>query len=112
MTAKTWTIWVRVYSWHDGDTFYGSADLGAHVYLGSSESPVRFRCARINAPELSTGKLGAAATTYAQKIAQPGLYEATSTGLDNYGRPLLDLHLKGQLFSDAMLAAGQAVKYG
>ena len=109
--ARTWEIWVYVDSFHDGDTFYGYASLGANVYLGNSDNLLRFRCARINAPELSTGKPGSDATDYANKIAPRGKYQATSTGLDNYGRPLLDLHLASGLFSDAMLTAGMAIRY-
>ncbi len=107
MAARTWQVWAHVQTWHDGDTFYGYVDLSSHVYLGTSDRPIRFRCALINAPELSTGKPGADATLLAQRLVPPGDYPATSTGLDNYGRPIIDLHLPdGRLFSVAMLAAG------
>ncbi len=105
-------MWVTVISWHDGDSFRGVCDLGCRIYIGSTTSPIMFRTSIINAPELSVGKPGVDATEYARKIAPPGLYAATSTGLDEYARPLLDLHLPdGRLFSDAMLAAGMAVVY-
>lgn len=110
---RTWQVWVHVQEWIDGDTLRGYCDLGAHVYLGTNDRPIRFRCAIINAPEVSTGKAGLASTAYAWSIAPPGDYAATSLGLDNYGRPLVDLHLPdGRMFSEAMLAAGQAVVYG
>ncbi len=110
--ARTWQIWVTVFDWHDGDSAHCMADLGCHVYIGSQAHPVLLRSAKINSPELSTGKPGADATKYATKIAPPGEYPAISTGLDNYGRPLIDLVLKdGRLFSEAMLAATQAAKY-
>lgn len=110
--AKTWLIWVSVLDWHDGDSAHCVADLGCRIYIGSHEHPVMLRSGLINAPELSTGEPGAAATAYAQQIAPPGDYQATSTGLDEYGRPLIDLHLPdGRLFSEAMLAAGQAVSF-
>jgi endonuclease YncB( thermonuclease family) len=112
VSARTWQVWAHVQSWHDGDTWLGYVDLGAHVYLGTNDRPIRFRCAKIQAPELSTGKPGADATEVARALVPAGDYPATSFGLDNYGRPLVDLHLSdGRLFSDAMLAARQAVAY-
>lgn len=112
MSARTWQVWVTVISWRDGDSFKGVCDLGCRVFIGSTASPVMFRTSVINAPELSTGKPGAAATEFARQIAPPGLYAATSTGLDEYARPLLDLHLPdGSLFSQRMLAGGHAVLY-
>lgn len=102
-------LWVEVFDWYDGDTCHASVDLSCHVYLGTRDHPVRIRCAHINAPELST-KEGPAAKKYAQQLAPAGRYPCISTGLDNYGRPLLDLELPdGRLFSQAMLDAGQAV---
>lgn len=112
MAARQWQIWVTVIDWWDGDSAHCVADLGCRVYIGSEKNPVMLRSGIINAPELSTGAAGIAARDYATSIAPPGLYPATSTGLDNYGRPLVDLHLSdGRLFSTAMLAAGQAVLY-
>lgn len=112
MKARTWQVWAHVQSWHDADTFLGYVDLSSHVYLGTSDRPIRFRCAKIQAPELSTGKPGADATDYARTLVPPGDYPATSIGLDNYGRPIIDLHLPdGSLFSDRMIAAGMAVQY-
>lgn len=112
MSARTWQVWVSVYDWHDGDSFHGCCDLSCRVYIGSAAHPVMFRTAIINAPEVATGKPGADATAYAWQLVPPGDYPATSTGLDEYGRPLLDIHLPdGRLFSDAMLAAGMAVRY-
>lgn len=110
--ARTWQVWAHIDHWIDGDTFSGWTDLGCHIYLGTWEHPIRFRCALINAPELSTGAPGAAATTYARSLAPAGDYPATSTGLDNYGRPLLDIRLPdGSLFSERMLQSGHAVRY-
>lgn len=110
--AKQFQVWAHIDHWIDGDTFSGWTDLSCRIYLGTCDHPIRFRCSIINAPELSTGQPGAEATTYARQIAPPGDYPATSTGLDTYGRPLLDLHLPdGRLFSAAMLSAGFAVPY-
>lgn len=109
---KTWEVWATVLTWRDGDSFKGVCDLGCRIYIGSTTSPIMFRTSIINAPELSTGQPGADATAYARQIAPPGLYKATSTGLDEYARPLLDLHLpNGRLFSDEMLESGHAVRY-
>lgn len=110
--ARTWQGWATVLDWHDGDSFHGWYDLGCRVYMGSPAHPLMFRCSIINAPELKTGKPGADATAYARMLAPPGEYPATSTGLDEYARPLLDLHLPdGSLFSQRMLDAGMAVRY-
>lgn len=110
--AKQWQIWVTVLDWHDGDSAHCIADLGCRVYIGSRDNPVMLRSGRIQAPELSTGKAGLASLAYAWSIAPPGEYAAISTGLDNYGRPLIDLRLEdGSLFSDRMLAAAMAVSY-
>ena len=112
MIARTWQVWAHIDHWIDGDTFSGWTDLGCRIYLGTCDHPIRFRCARINAPELNTGQPGTEATAYARQLAPPGDYPATSTGLDEYGRPLLDLHLPdGRLFSDAMLTADHARPY-
>lgn len=112
MSARTWQVWAHVQEWIDGDTWKGYVDLGCHVYLGTSDRPIRFRCSLINAPEKSAGAAGAESTAYARSLVPPGDYPATSTGLDNYGRPLVDLHLPdGRLFSRAMLDAGFAVLY-
>ena len=110
--SRQWQIWVTVLDWWDGDSAHCVADLGCRVFIGSREHPVMLRSGRINTPELSTGKPGRDARDYANTIAPPGEYPAVSTGLDNYGRPLIDLVLRdGRLFSEAMLAAKQAVLY-
>lgn len=109
--TKQFQLWVTVVSWHDGDTCLGVCDLSCHTFLGRLDKPIRFRCALINAPELATPE-GPAARDFAATLAPPGEYPCTSTGLDNYGRPLLDLHLPdGRLFSAAMLTSGHAVLY-
>jgi endonuclease YncB( thermonuclease family) len=108
--AKQFLLYIRVFRWHDGDTFYGILDQGRHLYYGSEIDLPRFRCARINAPELGTPE-AAAATEYANKIAPPAEYQCWSTKLDEFGRPLIDLLVPGGLFSDLMLAAGHAKVY-
>jgi endonuclease YncB( thermonuclease family) len=110
MGIKQFLLYVRVFRWRDGDTFYGILDHGRHLYYGSEIDLPRFRCARIDAPELGTPEADAA-TEYARKIAPPGEYQCWSTKLDEYGRPLIDLIVSGGLFSDLMLAAGHAKIY-
>ena len=108
--SKTFGLWATVLRWVDGDTFAGFIDQGFNDFLGSTEHPVRVRCALINAPEMSTVR-GPEAWKYAQQIAPPGEYPCTSYRPDEYGRPLVDLHLPTGLFSAVMLGAGQAVLY-
>lgn len=108
---KLFQLWVTVIRWVDGDTFYGVLDHGVRIYTGRTDKPVRFRCAIINAPELATDP-GKAALAYAEQLVPAGDYPCYSTGLDEYGRPLLDLMLPGGRFSDLMMAAGQADRYG
>ena len=108
--AREFRLWVTVLAWVDGDTFHGIIDQGFHTFAGSVADPIRIRCAKINAPELSTPG-GPAAKALAEKLAPPGVYACTSYRPDKYGRPLLDLHLTGgRLFSDAMLTLGAAVE--
>lgn len=98
-----------VFSWIDGDTCRASLDLGVHVFYGSRDHPVRLRMAHINSPEMSTPQ-GQPAKAAAEQLVPPGRYACISTGLDNYGRPLVDIPLPdGRLFSAAMLAGGFAV---
>jgi endonuclease YncB( thermonuclease family) len=80
------------------------------VYRGRLDKPIMFRCALIDAPELPTPE-GLAALDYARSIVPLGEYACVSTGLDEYGRPLLDLITERGLFSDAMLGSGHAVPY-
>lgn len=108
--AKQFQLWIQVTGWHDGDTFYGVLDQGLHVYEGRLDKPIRYRCALIDAPELNS-PAGLLALDYAQTIAPVGEYACISTGLDNYGRPLIDLVTSQGLFSALMLTSGHAVPY-
>ena len=108
--AKTFQLWVTVLRWIDGDTFVGILDQGRYIFYGTEAKPRRFRCSIIDAPELPT-EAGVVAAEYARSIAPPGEYACISTGLDEYGRPLLDLRTERGLFSDVMLGSGHAVPY-
>jgi endonuclease YncB( thermonuclease family) len=108
--AKTFQLWVQLVRWVDGDTFAGVLDHGVRLYSGRLDKPIRFRCSLIDAPELPTAE-GLAALEYARSIAPIGEYACISTGLDEYGRPLLDLLTGSGLFSTLMLASKHAVAY-
>lgn len=109
--AKTFQLWVLVLNWYDADTFHGVLDHGCFIYRGTVAKPLRYRCSGIQAPELHT-PAGPAALDYAKSLALPGEYPCMSTGIDTYGRPLLDLLLpNGFMFSEAMLTAGMATVY-
>jgi endonuclease YncB( thermonuclease family) len=108
--AKTFQLWVLVIDWVDGDTLHGVLDHGCFVYHGTTAKPLRYRCAGINAPELDTPQ-GRPARDYAHMIAPPGEYPCISTGIDTYGRPLIDLILPGGMFSSRMIDAGFATVY-
>ena len=107
---KLFLLCVRVFDWHDGDSFHGILDHGCRIYQGTVDELLMYRCARINTPELPSPE-AIAARDYANKIAPPGEYQCWSTKLDEYGRPLLDLLVPGGLFSELMLAAGHAQLY-
>jgi hypothetical protein len=107
---KQFLLYARVFNWHDGDTFHGILDHGCFIYQGTFDKLPRYRCAKIQAPELGTPG-GDEALAYANKIAPPGEYQCWSTGLDVYGRPLIDLIVPGGLFSELMLIASHAKPY-
>jgi endonuclease YncB( thermonuclease family) len=110
VSGKVFQLWVQLVDWHDGDSFHGILDVSNRIYLGRLDKPIMYRCAIINAPELPTPE-GYAALEYARSIAPPGEYACLSTGLDEYGRPLLDLITDHGHFSDVMLGSGNAVRY-
>jgi endonuclease YncB( thermonuclease family) len=112
---KTFQLWVQLVGWHDGDSFKAVLDQGCFVYRGRLDKPIMFRCAIIDAPELKVdgadNPAGLEALAYARRVAPVGEYACISTGLDEYGRPLLDLITSQGLFSALMLGTGNAVPY-
>jgi endonuclease YncB( thermonuclease family) len=101
---------VQLVDWRDADSFHGVLDQGCFVYRGRLDKPIMYRCSLIDAPELPTPE-GFAALDYARSLCPPGEYAAISTGLDEYGRPLLDLLTDHGRYSDVMLGSGHAQKY-
>lgn len=111
MMAKPFQPSVEIFFWHDGDTFYGIVDRGNGDYKGKHSKLARVRMARIQAPEL-VDPGGIEATKFADSLAPAGEYCCVPYGLDNYGRPLVDLILPmGRLFSTEMITAGHAKVY-
>jgi endonuclease YncB( thermonuclease family) len=108
--AKFFQLWVTLVDWRDGDSFHGVLDQGCFVYRGRLDKPIMYRCALIDTPELPTPE-GVAALEYARRIVPPGEYPCISTGLDEYGRPLLDLITHEGRYSDIMLGTGHAKRY-
>jgi endonuclease YncB( thermonuclease family) len=115
MPGKVFQLWVQLVDWHDGDSFKAVLDCSNRIYLGRLDKPIMYRCAIINAPELKVDGVdnpaGYAALDYARSIAPPGEYACLSTGLDEFGRPLLDLFTDHGHFSDVMLGSGHAQLY-
>jgi endonuclease YncB( thermonuclease family) len=113
--AKTFQLYVTVIRWIDGDSFVGALDQGRYVWYGTDAKPRPFRCAIINAPELKVDGVdnpaGLAALDYARSLCPPAEYRCLSTGLDEFGRPLLDLFTERGMFSEVMLGSGNAVPY-
>ncbi len=107
----------KIRDWHDGDTCYLDIDLGFAQFLEGRDwdGHPRLACRifGINAPELNTDA-GRAALAFAEALAPPGTRaQVLSYGWDKYGGrfdgaiALPD----GSDFGQAMIAAGQAVKY-
>jgi len=115
VASKVFQLWIQLVDWHDGDSFHAVLDQGCFVYRGRLDKPIMFRCALINTPELKIDGVdnpaGYAALDYARSIVPVGEYACLSTGLDEFGRPLLDLLTERGRFSDVMLGSGHAVPY-
>lgn len=108
---KVFQLWVEVFEWIDGDTFKGILDHGCGIYSGSARKPLRYRCSGIDAPELPTSA-AVISRRFACSLVPSGQYPCISTGLDLYGRPLLDIRLPDdRLFSEVMVAEGMAKIY-
>lgn len=92
---------------HDGDTVNCRLDLGFDLTVYT-----RCRIFGINAPELST-PAGIAARDFARTLLPVGTaVQVMSHGWDKYGGRIdADITFGGTDFAQAMLDAGQAVRY-
>jgi len=88
----------------DGDTVRLEIDLGFHVRWTSN-----CRMAKINTPELGNG--GEAARDYVkQALPLGGEIEILSTGLDKYGRPIVEILQKNKTTLNQELLDKQLAK--
>jgi endonuclease YncB( thermonuclease family) len=92
----------------DGDTFHALIDLGFETTLAQ-----RVRLRRIDAPELvsAEGKQAKAALEEILK-RDKGLILLQSRDLDQHGRPIADVWVKGKSVDQEMLDENLAVKIG
>lgn len=90
----------------DGDTFHALIDLGYGVTLAQ-----RVRLRRIDAPEVLTAQ-GKEARDYLKKILfrDKGHIILQSRELDQHGRPIADVWVKGKPVDQEMLDQGLAVR--
>jgi endonuclease YncB( thermonuclease family) len=90
----------------DGDTFHALIDLGFGVTLTQ-----RVRLRRIDAPDLLTAQ-GREAKDYLEQILAPdkGRILLQSREIDQHGRPIADVWVKGKPIDQEMLDQGLAVR--
>ncbi len=90
----------------DGDTFHALIDLGFDTVLAQ-----RVRLRRIDAPELLTAD-GQTARAYLEKILSrdSGRVLLQSRDLDQHGRPIADVWVKGKPVDQELLDQGLAVR--
>ncbi len=89
----------------DGDTFHALIDLGFEVVLAQ-----RVRLRRINAPEIISAD-GQAAKALLEKILfrDQGRIILRSRDLDQHGRPIADVWVRGESIDQELLDKGLAV---
>lgn len=89
----------------DGDTFHALIDLGFGITLAQ-----RVRLRRVDAAELETAE-GKEAKIFLEKILarDQGRILMRSIDLDQHGRPLADVWVKGKLVDQELLEEGLAV---
>lgn len=90
----------------DGDTFHALIDLGFETTLAQ-----RVRLRRIDAPEILTAD-GKEAKTYLEKILSrdKGRILMKSVDIDQHGRPIADVWVKGKPVDQELLDKGLAVR--
>ena len=89
-----------------GDTFHALIDLGFETTLAQ-----RVRLRRIDAPEILTAD-GKEAKAYLEKILSRdhGRILLQSHDLDQHGRPIADVWVKGKSIDQELLDKGLAVR--
>ena len=90
----------------DGDTFHALIDLGFETTLAQ-----RVRLRRIDAPEILTAD-GKEAKAYLEKILSRdnGRILMKSVDIDQHGRPIADVWVKGKSIDQELLEEGLAVR--
>lgn len=90
----------------DGDTVNLTIDLGFRLTYTAN-----CRLAGINAPEMNTPE-GKASKEWLSGYLMPDLQlDITSTGLDKYGRPIVELYFNKMSINQKMVEEGYAGKY-
>lgn len=90
----------------DGDTVNLTIDLGFRLIYTAN-----CRLAGINAPEMNTPE-GKASKEWLSGYLLPDLtFDITSTGLDKYGRPIVELYFNKMSINQKMVEEGYAGKY-
>lgn len=88
----------------DGDTIEAEVDLGFHVKMN-----LRFRLARINAPELKKGGDITRAYLITKLLDKEIIIKSFKT--DKYGRWLAEVFIEGENINDSLVKEGLASKY-
>ena len=90
----------------DGDTFHALIDLGFGITLSQ-----RVRLRRIDAPEIESAE-GKEAKAYLEKILarDQGRILIQGHDLDQHGRPIADVWVKGKPIDQELLDEGLAVR--
>ena len=107
-----YTYSLEVTKVYDGDTVYGTVDLGFSVYTWQ-----KFRLLGINTPEIRTRDLEEKAAGYAardwlkKQITEAKEVRVKSEGKGKYGRWLAVLYIDGRNINEEMLSNGMAKPY-
>lgn len=90
----------------DGDTVNLTIDLGFRLTYTAN-----CRLAGINAPEMNTPEGKASKEWLSGYLVTDLPFDITSTGLDKYGRPIIELFFNKMSINQKMVEEGYATKY-
>jgi endonuclease YncB( thermonuclease family) len=90
----------------DGDTVNLTIDLGFRLTYTAN-----CRLAGINAPEMNTAEGKASKEWLSGYLVTDLPFDITSTGLDKYGRPIVELFFNKMSINQKMVEEGYAAKY-